>query len=256
MRILAEESGRQHGAKHSEYLWIIDPLDGTTNFIHGLPVYAVSIALAFRGKVEQAVVYDPSRNDLFYASKGRGAFLNDRRLRVSKRIRMAEALIGTGFPFRKGDNLARYMKMMEAVMSAVRRPAPPRRRRARPLLRRGRLVRRLLRDRPEPVGRRCRLADDHRGRRPDRQLHRRGRLPLPARGGGRLPEDLRPAGADARAVHARHQGRRRDPRGGRRAGSDAGDRCSLRPLVDSAGLPATPPKRASVRVKKADDAPR
>jgi myo-inositol-1(or 4)-monophosphatase len=123
--ILAEESGRQHGAKHSEYLWIIDPLDGTTNFIHGLPVYAVSIALAFRGKVEQAVVYDPSRNDLFFASKGRGAFLNDRRLRVSKRIRMGEALIGTGFPFRKGDNLARYMKMMEAVMSqcaGLRRP--------------------------------------------------------------------------------------------------------------------------------------
>ena len=123
--ILAEESGRQHGAKHSEYLWIIDPLDGTTNFIHGLPVYAVSIALAFRGKVEQAVVYDPSRNDLFFASKGRGAFLNDRRLRVSKRIRIAEALIGTGFPFRKGDNLSRYMKMMEAVMSqcaGLRRP--------------------------------------------------------------------------------------------------------------------------------------
>jgi len=123
--ILAEESGRQHGAKHSEYLWIIDPLDGTTNFIHGLPVYAVSIALAFRGKVEQAVVYDPSRNDLFFASKGRGAFVNDRRLRVSKRIRMGEALIGTGFPFRKGDNLARYLKMMEAVMSqcaGLRRP--------------------------------------------------------------------------------------------------------------------------------------
>ena len=123
--ILAEESGRQHGAKHSEYLWIIDPLDGTTNFIHGLPVYAVSIALAFRGKVEQAVVYDPSRNDLFFASKGRGSFLNDRRLRVSKRIRIADALIGTGFPFRKGDNLARYMKMMEAVMSqcaGLRRP--------------------------------------------------------------------------------------------------------------------------------------
>ena len=83
--ILAEESGRAHGAKDSEYLWIIDPLDGTTNFIHGLPVYAVSIALAHRGQVQQAVVYDPTRNDLFFASKGRGAFLNDKRLRVSKR---------------------------------------------------------------------------------------------------------------------------------------------------------------------------
>jgi len=123
--ILAEESGRSHGAKHSEYLWIIDPLDGTTNFIHGLPVYAVSIALAFRGKVEQAVVYDPSRNDLFYASKGRGAFLNDRRLRVSKRIRLADSLIGTGFPFRKGDNFKRYVEMFEQVMqhcAGVRRP--------------------------------------------------------------------------------------------------------------------------------------
>ena len=123
--ILAEESGRKHGAKHSDYLWIIDPLDGTTNFIHGFPVYAVSIALAFRGKIEQAVVYDPARNDLFFASKGRGAFLNDRRLRVSKRIRMAEALIGTGFPFRKGDNFRRYIEMFEQVMqhcAGVRRP--------------------------------------------------------------------------------------------------------------------------------------
>jgi myo-inositol-1(or 4)-monophosphatase len=123
--ILAEESGRQHGAKHSDYLWIVDPLDGTTNFLHGLPIYAVSIALTFRGKVEQAVVYDPARNDLFYASKGRGAFLNDRRLRVSKRIRLAEALIGTGFPFRKGDNLKRYVQMFESVMAqcaGLRRP--------------------------------------------------------------------------------------------------------------------------------------
>jgi hypothetical protein len=92
--ILAEESGRAHGAKDSEFVWIIDPLDGTTNFIHGFPVYSVSIALAFRGQVQQAVVYDPTRNDLFYASKGRGAFLNDRRLRVSKRVRLAECLIG------------------------------------------------------------------------------------------------------------------------------------------------------------------
>ena len=123
--ILAEESGRAHGAKDSEYVWIIDPLDGTTNFIHGLPVYAVSIALAHRAQVQQAVVYDPTRNDLFYASKGRGAFCNDKRLRVSKRIRINEALIGTGFPFRKGDNFQRYLKMFEAVMQScagLRRP--------------------------------------------------------------------------------------------------------------------------------------
>ena len=123
--ILAEESGRNHGAKDSEYVWIIDPLDGTTNFIHGLPIYCVSIALAYRGVVQQAVVYDPSRNDLFYATKGRGAFLNDRRLRVSKRTRMSDALIGTGFPFRRGDNAKRYVKMFEEVMvqwAGLRRP--------------------------------------------------------------------------------------------------------------------------------------
>ncbi|MEP7057668.1 MAG: inositol monophosphatase family protein [Caldimonas sp.] len=123
--ILAEESGRARGARDSDYVWIIDPLDGTTNFIHGFPVYAVSIALAFKGQVQQAVVYDPTRNDLFYASKGRGAFLNDKRLRVSKRIRIAECLIGTGFPFRKGDNFQRYLKMFEAVMqncAGLRRP--------------------------------------------------------------------------------------------------------------------------------------
>ncbi|MBX3618585.1 MAG: inositol monophosphatase [Rhizobacter sp.] len=123
--ILAEESGRVHGAKHSEYVWIIDPLDGTTNFIHGLPFYAVSIALAYRDQIQQAVVYDPTRNDLFYASKGRGAFLNDKRLRVSKRTRMSDSLVGTGFPFRKGDNFQRYVKMFSEVMQAcagVRRP--------------------------------------------------------------------------------------------------------------------------------------
>ena len=123
--ILAEESGRSLGAKDSEFLWIIDPLDGTTNFIHGFPVYAVSIALAWRGVVQQAVVYDPNRNDLFYASRGRGAFLNDRRLRVSKRLRLADALIGTGFPFRKGDNFKRYMKMFEEISqqcAGLRRP--------------------------------------------------------------------------------------------------------------------------------------
>jgi myo-inositol-1(or 4)-monophosphatase len=123
--ILAEESGRTHGAKDSEYVWIIDPLDGTTNFIHGLPIYCVSIALEYRGQIQQAVVYDPTRNDLFYASKGRGAFLNDKRLRVSKRIRMADALIGTGFPFRRGDSFKRYMQMLELVMQScagVRRP--------------------------------------------------------------------------------------------------------------------------------------
>jgi len=123
--ILAEESGRTRGARDSEYVWIIDPLDGTTNFIHGLPTYAVSIGLSFREQIQQAVVYDPARNDLFFASKGRGAFLNDKRIRVSKRTRLSEALIGTGFPFRQGDDLSHYLRMLEIVMKScagVRRP--------------------------------------------------------------------------------------------------------------------------------------
>ncbi len=85
----------------------------------------MSIALAFRNQVQQAVVYDPARNDLFFASKGRGAFLNDKRLRVSKRTRLADGLIGTGFPFRKGDDFGRYMKMFETMMQScagLRRP--------------------------------------------------------------------------------------------------------------------------------------
>ena len=102
--ILAEESGQEYGAKHSDFVWVIDPLDGTTNFIHGFPVYCVSIALTVKGKVEQAVVYDPTRNDLFTATKGRGAFLNERRIRLSKRTQLTDCLISTGFPFRPGDN--------------------------------------------------------------------------------------------------------------------------------------------------------
>ena len=123
--IHAEESGREHGAKDSEFVWIIDPLDGTTNFIHGFPVYCVSIALSVKGKIEQGVVYDPSRNDLFTATKGRGAYLNDRRLRVSKRIRIQDCLIATGFPFRPGDDYKTYMSMMSDVMqrcAGLRRP--------------------------------------------------------------------------------------------------------------------------------------
>ncbi len=123
--ILAEESGSEHGAKDSEFVWIIDPLDGTTNFIHGLPVYCVSIALAVKGKVEQAVVYDPTRNDLFTATKGRGAYLNDRRIRVSKRIDLKSSLVSTGFPFRQGDDFDQYLRMMGDVMqrtAGLRRP--------------------------------------------------------------------------------------------------------------------------------------
>ena len=123
--ILAEESGTEHGAKHSDYVWIIDPLDVTTNFIHGFPVYCVSIALAVRGKIEQAVVYDPSRNDLFTATKGRGAYVNERRIRVSKRTQLKDSLLSTGFPFRPGDNFKTYLNMMSDIMprtAGLRRP--------------------------------------------------------------------------------------------------------------------------------------
>ena len=140
-RILAEESGRTASAKgtekdgdaasqlaadtDAEHLWIIDPLDGTTNFIHGFPQYCVSIALAQKGIVTQAVIYDPNRNDLFVATKGRGAFVNDRRIRVSKRHRMNEALLGTGFPFKNLETLDRYLAMFRLLTgqsAGIRRP--------------------------------------------------------------------------------------------------------------------------------------
>jgi myo-inositol-1(or 4)-monophosphatase len=123
--IWAEESGRTEGRQSSDHVWIIDPLDGTTNFIHGFPFYCVSIALMVRGKIEQAVIYDPTRNDLFHATKGRGAYLNDRRLRVSKRIRLTDCLMSTGFPFRRGDAFQTYLQILEDVMpktAGVRRP--------------------------------------------------------------------------------------------------------------------------------------
>ncbi len=99
--ILAEESG-EYG--DSEYQWIIDPLDGTTNFLHGFPHFAVSIALSHNGKLEQAVIYDPMKQELFTASRGDGAMLNNRRMRVSKLINTDGALLGTGFPFRHKEN--------------------------------------------------------------------------------------------------------------------------------------------------------
>lgn len=102
--ILAEENGRIAGqGAGDDYQWIVDPLDGTTNFIHGFPQYSVSIALAHKGQVTQAVIYDTTRNELFTASKGGGAFLNERRIRVSKCVRLEAALLGTGFPFRMFD---------------------------------------------------------------------------------------------------------------------------------------------------------
>lgn len=120
--ILAEEGGAQG---KSEYVWIIDPLDGTTNFLHGFPQFAVSIGLQHKGVLNQAVIYDPTRNELYTATRGRGAYLNDRRLRVSKQTRLEDALIGTGFPYSDFSFMEAYMKMFMELMpktAGLRRP--------------------------------------------------------------------------------------------------------------------------------------
>jgi myo-inositol-1(or 4)-monophosphatase len=113
--ILAEESGLTESAK-AEYRWIIDPLDGTTNFIHGFPQYCVSIAVQYRGVTAHGVVYDPGRNELFTASKGAGAYLDDRRVRVTKCDNLKEALVGTGFPFKEVSRLDLYMRQLKTLM--------------------------------------------------------------------------------------------------------------------------------------------
>jgi myo-inositol-1(or 4)-monophosphatase len=112
--VLAEESGVAEGS--AEYQWIIDPLDGTTNFIHGFPQYAVSIGIRHRDALAHGVIYDPVKNELFTASKGRGAFLNDRRIRVSKCLRLGDALVGTGFPFKEVERIDLYSKQLRNLM--------------------------------------------------------------------------------------------------------------------------------------------
>jgi myo-inositol-1(or 4)-monophosphatase len=120
---LAEESG---ATGEDETVWIIDPLDGTTNFLHGFPTFAVSIACERRGRLEHAVVYDPMRQELFTASRGEGAQLDGKRIRVSKRRGLDGALIGTGFPFRSDPvQVDAYLAMLRAVMAetaGIRRP--------------------------------------------------------------------------------------------------------------------------------------
>jgi myo-inositol-1(or 4)-monophosphatase len=121
--ILAEESG---AAGEHEYQWIIDPLDGTTNYLHGFPQFSVSIGVTRKGELEHGVVYDPLRQEIFTASRGQGAQLDGRRIRVSKRTTLAQSLVGTGFPYRANlQHLDRYLEMLRAVMlesAGVRRP--------------------------------------------------------------------------------------------------------------------------------------
>lgn len=121
--ILAEESGAQG---ESDTVWIIDPLDGTTNYLHGFPVFAVSIGVQINGRMEHAVVYDPLRQELFTASRGQGAHLEGRRIRVSGQKQLERALVGTGFPYRQAEKeIDPYLKMLGKVVrstSGVRRP--------------------------------------------------------------------------------------------------------------------------------------
>ena len=121
--ILAEESGRQG---ESDTVWIIDPLDGTTNYLHGFPVFAVSIGVQIKGRMEHGVVYDPMRQELFTASRGQGAQVDGHRIRVSGQKQLERALIGTGFPYRRADaDLGPYLDMLGKILkktSGIRRP--------------------------------------------------------------------------------------------------------------------------------------
>ena len=111
--ILAEENGTIDG---NDFQWIIDPLDGTTNYLYGFPVFAVSIALAHKGELVQAVVYDPLRDELFTAGRGDGAMLNNRRLRTTARKGLDAALLGTGFPFKSQEYLEPYIDTFRALV--------------------------------------------------------------------------------------------------------------------------------------------
>jgi myo-inositol-1(or 4)-monophosphatase len=121
--ILAEESG---ASGDSDVVWIIDPLDGTTNFMHGFPTFAVSIGVQVRGRMEHAVVFDPMRQEMFTASRGEGSQCDGRKIRVSKQTTLEGSLIATGFPYRADSPwLDEYLAMQKAVMvkaAGLRRP--------------------------------------------------------------------------------------------------------------------------------------
>lgn len=112
--IIAEESGLHNS--DAECVWIIDPLDGTTNYLHGFPFFSVSIACKIKNRIEHGVIYDPLRHECFAASRGRGARLNDRRIRVSKQTQLQSALLGTGVPFRNTELAKRYLPTFEAMI--------------------------------------------------------------------------------------------------------------------------------------------
>ncbi|MFY7779626.1 MAG: inositol monophosphatase family protein, partial [Tagaea sp.] len=116
---LMEESGVSHGTDR-DHVWIVDPLDGTTNFLHSIPHFAISVGLQHRGELLAGMIYNPVLDELYWAEKGKGAYLNDRRLRVSGRRDLGESLIGTGIPFRgrgKAEDHAHYLKLLAATMA-------------------------------------------------------------------------------------------------------------------------------------------
>lgn len=114
-KITTEESG-SHGKTNADYEWIIDPLDGTTNYLHGHPQFAISMALLHKGVLQEALVYAPERNDLYLASRGKGALLNDRRIRVSNRIELNQCLIGTGFPVVDQSMMDTYLAILKDIL--------------------------------------------------------------------------------------------------------------------------------------------
>ncbi len=114
---LLEEGGEIKG--DGRHRWIIDPLDGTTNFLHGIPHFAISVGLERDGEIVAGIIYDPMRDEMFFAEKGFGAFVNERRLRVSARPRLDDAVIGTGIPFRDRGDHPHYLKLLGAVMGAT-----------------------------------------------------------------------------------------------------------------------------------------
>ncbi|MCX7770971.1 MAG: inositol monophosphatase [Proteobacteria bacterium] len=116
-QIMAEESAKDY--KKSKYLWIIDPLDGTTNFIHGFPFIAISIALMYKGELIIGVIYDPLRNETFYTEKGSGAFLNGKKIKVSGTKEPNSSLIATGFPFRNKQYIENYVKIFQQMLYSV-----------------------------------------------------------------------------------------------------------------------------------------
>jgi len=116
--ILGEEGGLI-GNQDADHIWIVDPLDGTTNFLHGIPHYCVSIALEIKGVIEHALIHDPIRDETFYASRGHGAYLNDIRLRIDMKAELKNAVIATGFPFRKRDVFNRYMLQFKSIFKSV-----------------------------------------------------------------------------------------------------------------------------------------